>query len=181
MKYIYTIALALLSINLIAQIDNSAIKNTKDLSFMIGTWKGEGWILGKDRKIKKFSQSEKIQPKADNSALMVDGIGYAIDGNGKITDKIIHNAFGVISFNNERKHITMLAFSKVSGRMESNLIPLGTINEKKIQWTYVDSKRGFKVRFTEDFSDKNLWIEIGEIWIQNKWSKFFEMKLKKVN
>ena len=27
----------------------------------------------------------------------------------------------------------------------------------------------------------DIWKEIGEVWVNNKWSKFFEMKLNKIN
>jgi hypothetical protein len=152
-------------------------KSTEQLGFMIGAWKGNGWILGKDRTKKYFAQSEIIQKKGNGKALMVDGLGHEIDSSGTVTDRVIHNAFGVLSFNKERETVTMITFSEMNGRMESDILWLG---DRKLQWSF-DAGNGSIVRFTEDFSDANQWKEIGEISMNGMdWYQFSEMSLNKI-
>ncbi|QCK16118.1 DUF1579 domain-containing protein [Mangrovivirga cuniculi] len=152
-------------------------ESVDQLNFMVGKWDGNGWILGKDRIKKHFSQSEIIQSKVKGRALIVNGLGYEIDSTGAITDREIHEAFGIISYNNERKTVTMISFSSMKGRMESDMMILG---EKKLQWSFKDEKSGATIRFTEDFSKENKWSEIGEVSMDGEnWHQFFEMNLSK--
>tara|TARA_R110002050_G_scaffold158249_2_gene287522 strand:+ start:5096 stop:5644 length:549 start_codon:yes stop_codon:yes gene_type:complete len=152
------------------------LPSVEKLSFMVGEWKGTGWMLGKDRKRKSFSQSEYIKSKANNQALMVDGLGYEIDSSGSVTDRVIHKAFGIISFNGEKESITMISFSELKGRMESEFV---FIEEKKMYWSFKEAN-GATIKFTEDFSVADQWKEIGEISMNGKdWYKFFEMNLKR--
>ncbi|MFK7750075.1 MAG: hypothetical protein AB8B65_16910 [Kordia sp.] len=146
----------------------------EQLSFMKGTWKGEGWVFGKDGKANKFSQTEIIQSKVSNKILMIDGLGYAIDSTG-VTDRIIHEAFGIISYNSDKKSIVMLSYSGIGGEFTSNMT---LIDDKKLQWSFVDERSKGTIRFTDDFSEKGKWVEIGEISMNGKdWFQFFEMTL----
>ncbi|MEO0727839.1 MAG: hypothetical protein AAFZ63_25060 [Bacteroidota bacterium] len=144
------------------------------LNFMLGEWQGKGWILGRDKQKRFFFQSETIQSKVNNRALMIDGLGYRIDSVGTVTDEVIHEAFGVISYNTERAAITMLAFSKLRGRMEADF----TILEgKKVHWSFEEAN-GAVIRFTDDFSVPDQWKEVGEVSVNGKdWYPFFEMVL----
>lgn len=144
------------------------------LHFLEGEWEGTGWILGQDRIRHSFHQSEVIQPKADYQALMVDGLGHAIDSTGTITDRVIHNAFGIISYNEDRDTITMITFSEMNGRMESDIVFL---DERKLQWSF-KAENGAIIRFTEDFSKEDSWNETGHISMNGEdWYPFFEMNL----
>jgi hypothetical protein len=178
MKYTLRLLIAI-SIGIFFSLSASAQENVKSLeklSFMVGEWKGTGWILGEDRTRKSFSQSEYIKSKANNQALMIDGLGYEIDSAGHVTDRIIHKAFGIISFNSEKESITMISFSELKGRMESEFV---FIEEKKIYWSFKEAN-GATIRFTEDFSVPDRWKEIGEISMNGKdWYRFFEMNLNR--
>lgn len=150
------------------------IKSVDQLIFMKGNWTGTGWIIGKDRLKKTFSQSEIIKSKADNLVLMVDGLGLEIDSLGKITDRVIHKAFGIISYNKDRESVTMISFSEMRGRMESDF---ELIDKKKIRWSFKEAN-GATIRFTEDFTDDGKWKEVGEVSMNGKdWYQFFEMNL----
>ncbi|WNJ20085.1 hypothetical protein [Pontibacter sp. G13] len=148
--------------------------SVKSFSFMIGTWQGEGWIMGRDRTRKTFQQTETIQPKANMRALQVEGLGYATDSTG-VTDRVIHDAFGIISYNPAREGFTMLAFSDQGGRMECDFKQIG---DKKLQWSFMNPGNGGYVRFTEDFSTEGVWVELGEFSRDGaQWFPFFQMKL----
>ena len=181
MKLLAGILMILFSCNsfLFAQDTTAPVTSVEAISFMEGTWEGSGWIMGKDRQRKTFSQKEIIQPKVHGQALVIDGLGYEVDAGGKQTDKVIHNAFGVISFNPELKKVTMITFSEMGGRMESELISL---DNKKLQWGFKNPQNNSTIRFTEDFTEEGKWHETGEVSMDGKnWFKFFEMDLVKVD
>ena len=168
--YIY---ISFLSISCLGQDTKlqDSLKTIEQLEFMKGTWSGEGWIY-KNRERKEFTQTETISSKVDNTLLVIDGIGYSKDNR----DKVIHDAFGVISYNQEKKSITMVSFSSTGGKME-NKIKL--IDDKKLAWSFKD-ERGGTIRFHEDFSEEGVWIENGEYSPDGqKWFPFFHMRLEK--
>jgi len=151
-------------------IQDSLIK-IDQLDFMKGTWKGEGWIYI-NRQKKEFTQTETIRSKVDNTILVIDGLGH--DKEDKT--KVIHNAYGVISYSVEKKGITMISFASTGGKMENQMHLVG---DKKLEWSFKD-ERGGTIRFQEDFSEDGVWIEKGEYsYNGEKWFPFFEMRLVK--
>jgi hypothetical protein len=174
MKTAIILFLSLISVSCFAQeiVVQDSLKNLEQLSFMKGTWTGDGWMFINKEK-KEFTQTETISSKVDNTVFMVDGIGYAKENK----DKVIHNAFGVISYNIEEKSITMISFSSTGGKMEN---PITLIGDKKLEWSFKDEKGG-TIRFREDFSEDGFWIEKGDYSFDgNNWFPFFEMRLKKI-
>ncbi len=152
--------------------DSTSILSPKEMLFMCGTWKGEGWIL-QNRQRHTFIQEEMIMAKIDSQVLVVDGIGFAKDS---FPDKkhVIHQAFGVIAFNPDLGTVSMLSYSAVGGKKET---PMKRIGEKQLQWSFKD-ERGGTVRFSEDFSEEGVWKEKGEYSFDGKsWFPFFEMQL----
>ncbi|WP_178988550.1 hypothetical protein [Winogradskyella schleiferi] len=168
----------LIAFNSIAQSDNHTdslnLKTVDDLAFMKGTWKGDGWIM-MNRERKEFTQTETIDSRVDNTILVIDGIGIAKDSSA-VEPKVVHNAFGVISYNETLKSITMLSFSSTGGKMENEMRLIG---DMKLEWSFKD-ERGGTVRFREDFSENGLWIEKGDYSFDgNQWFPFFEMRLER--
>ncbi len=147
------------------------------LEFMQGEWTGEGWIMGKDRQRHNFLQKETIIGKVNGSTLVVDGRGLRLDSSNKPTEEVVHSAYGVIYFDPEKNNYTMLSFSEINGKLEATMILTG---EQKLEWSFIDSKSGGTIRFTEDFSSPGQWKETGEITMNGKdWYKFMEMTLTK--
>ncbi len=166
----------LLSIQYMSYAQNShavdSLKSIEQLYFMQGTWIGPGWIM-KGRKREEFVQNEVINPKIDNTILVIDGIGHAKEAE----KKIIHNAFGVISFNEEMNSMTMLSYSTAGKKMENKIKLTGY---KKLEWSFKD-ERGGTIRFREDFSQEGLWIENGDYSADGvNWFPFFQMTLEKI-
>lgn len=152
-----------------ATIKQDSLTSVEQLAFMKGTWKGEGWIYI-NRQKKEFTQTETIMPKVDNTLLVIDGLGHDKED----TSKVIHNAFGVISYNAEKKGIIMISFASTGGKMENQMHLIG---EKKLEWSFKD-ERGGTIRFREDFSEAGIWVEKGEYsYDGKKWFPFFEMRL----
>jgi hypothetical protein len=172
MRTLLLICISLFGISCFGQeVAQDSLKTIDQLNFMQGTWKGEGWIY-MNRVKKQFTQTETITPKVDNTLLMIDGLGH--DKEDK--NKVIHNAFGVISYNQKTKAMTMLSFSSTGGKMENNMRLIG---EKKLEWSF-KNEQGGTIRFREDFSEDGVWSEKGEYSADGKnWFPFFEMRLVK--
>ncbi|WP_347924301.1 hypothetical protein [Pontimicrobium sp. SW4] len=97
------ILLLFISVSSVTQnaFKTKSLKTIDQVSFMKGNWKGDGWMMIKKER-KKFTQNETISSRIDNKILIIDGIGYGIN-KGQETKKVIHNAFGVISYNEEKE------------------------------------------------------------------------------
>lgn len=177
MKLLVIIAAIALSFQGFAQSEGALIKDMSDLEFMEGTWKGEGWIIGRGGHKKTFHQTEIIKSKVNGHVLTIDGLGYAIE-DSLISDRIIHDVVGIISINPESGNATMFSILENQGRSEVDLFMLE--GGKTFQWSFKNPHTDSVVRFTEDLSNENQWIGIGEVYTpQNRWHKFFEMSLFK--
>ena len=173
------LTLFLTSFGVIAQDKNtSEVNPLKDYEVMVGEWIGEGWIMtGRERIKKRFKQREVLQMKADGKAIMIDGLGHGIDESGNVTDRVIHDAFGIVSYNAEMDHVTMLSFTEKTGRMEVELVRL---EERKFQWSMPQTESGGTIRFTDDLTEEGKWNEVGEFSMDGQtWYPFFKMTLTK--
>ncbi|NVK52087.1 MAG: hypothetical protein HWD85_04075 [Flavobacteriaceae bacterium] len=168
-----TILSLILGINFcLAQNDSvKPYTSVKQLDFMIGEWEGTSWMMtrkGKENSVVK----EKAEYKLGKSIIVVEGIGTKTD-TIKNNTTTIHNAFGIISYDSEKKRLLMNAYKNG----ESTLSEIKFIANKVIQWG-MENTNGSKVRFTVDFSAKDKWTEIGEFSRDGiNWTKFLEMKL----
>lgn len=173
---IRSIIFAVLFSPFILNAQTDTLRSPEDIHFMIGEWRGEGWIQrGPEKKF--FVQSESIVPKVNGSLLVIDGIGYRKDS-ARTEANQVHVAFGVIGFNKERGGLTMLSYSTAGERMENDFRKVaGT--DKMLQWSFKD-ERGGTIRFTEDFSEKGVWREKGEYSFDGaNWFQFFSMELNR--
>ncbi|HYC86131.1 MAG TPA: hypothetical protein VEB86_12955 [Chryseosolibacter sp.] len=147
------------------------------LAAWAGKWKGEGSMTMPNGETKKSSVDETVQVKLDNTLIMLEGVGKAID---PATQKeiIVHQALGIVSFDpysNKYKLKTYLHDGK-SG--EAWFTVLG---ENRYQWGY-EIPNGKKTRYTIELNpEKKTWYEFGEDSKDGTtWNKFFEMSLTKV-
>jgi hypothetical protein len=142
-----------------------AQEEIQKLSFLIGNWKGSGWMIGPDQKQHSFDQEEIIQMKLAGTAILVQGVGTA-DG------KVVHNAMAVIS---DAEGVGKYDFSSFlqngrKGTYKAELI------DGKLFWYPAD-----QVRYIISINEKGQWFEIGEYKRGDSWFKFFEMTLDKTN
>lgn len=144
------------------------------LSFMTGEWQGKGWIM--TRTGKEFSQvTEKAECKLDCSIIVVSGQGVKVDSSSR-ESKIVHDAFGVITYDPKTGKYFIRAYKKEEV-VESEI---EFLEEKKIRWVLPIPSAG-TVRFTVDFNTPGTWKETGEFSRDGiTWMKTLEMELKKM-
>jgi len=166
MKIISTIVLTVLLINqsFSQSFETDSLSKSKisELAFMVGNWKGTGWMMGQGGK-SEFEQTEKIQFKLDSTAILIEGMGKA---NGKI----VHNALAILTYNKTDNNYSFRSYLQNGQNAEFK----AELIDKKLYW-YPNEN----VRYIIWLNEKGQWYEKGEYKREDKWFQFFEMTLDK--
>ena len=174
MKKVLVIILLILSINLsFAQyIDSLQINEMKKVQWLVGKWKGEGWMMFGPEEKHTFSQPETVTSKLNGILLAIEGLGTDGESN------IIHNAFAVLSFDSANQKFVMRAHKADGAFTEADAI---VDDNGNFIWGFSHPYAG-ELRFTIKQNDKGQWYEIGEVSNDdgNSWFQNFEMLLNKV-
>ncbi|MDZ4707456.1 MAG: hypothetical protein SH818_03555 [Saprospiraceae bacterium] len=151
----------------------SAQTGPNKLAFMEGEWQGLGWMMTQGGN-QSSNILEKVECRQGCTVLVVTGLGTKTDSITKET-KTVHDAFGVISYDNKAGKYMMRAYR--NGEVTDAAIEF--LNDKTIRWSMV-TPQGGTVRFTTDFTESNKWKEMGEFSRDgNSWMKIMEMELLK--
>ncbi len=146
---------------------NAENKNKlKALNWMIGNWEGSGWAMdSQTRKKEVFTQQEIVKYDLDSTIIIVHGIG-------KSEDKIIHDAYAIISVNPKGGYfMTSFLGDGREGKYE-----LHQIEDGKWEWT-IPTPSG-TVIYTIN-ADEKYWKEVGDFDMNGSKYPFFEMNLNK--
>ena len=148
----------------------------KKVDFMVGKWKGEGWVEMPGSPRETFTQTEHVQKKLDGLALLVEGHGTS-KVPGKDEEVTVFRAIGLVTYDVEGK-IYRFAAGSTQGRHGYNE---GRLVDGGWEWTYPVPQVGGRVRYTIKLTDKGDWHEVGEFSRDEKtWRKFHEMTLRRV-
>ncbi|MBL1144549.1 MAG: hypothetical protein HND54_06385 [Bacteroidetes bacterium] len=147
---------------------NANIKTQlKDLHVMVGSWEGTGWASNpKTREKMDFTQHEDISYALDSTIIIVKGKGTS-------NEKIIHDAFAVIS-NNPNGGYFMTSFLGDGKEGKYELVG----SKGNYVWK-IPTPQG-QVIYTMQITEET-WKEVGEFEMEGKRYPFFEMNLKKIN
>jgi hypothetical protein len=74
----------------------------KKLDFLVGQWKGEGWMEFAPGQRRTFKGTEVVQSKLDGLLLAVEGLHRGRVGD-KGEESIVHNAFALVSYDDKAK------------------------------------------------------------------------------
>jgi hypothetical protein len=176
MKLFTMLLLCVLSLTLAAQPATAPSHNEMNkLSFLVGKWQGEGWIMQGQGQRRNCTITETVESKLDGKAFVIEGIGKGKDADN--LGKTIHHAFAVLSYDQESKIFRLRAIL-ADGRTVDDEPKMPAAN------TFV---WGFKipygqVRFTIKLNEKGQWFEIGEFSRDGQtWMKTLEMTLNRVH
>ena len=174
MKKLIVILFLVFTYNLFAQMPDFSVEvktEMQKVEVMAGKWEGKGWRQNPNGE-KSFSNvSENLYWKLDGTILVMEGVGKTAEGN------VVHNAFGVLSYNPFQKKYRMS--SQLSNGMSTDANFEVIESNKSFKWWF-EAGRGGTIRYTINMDGKN-WSEIGDYSRDgNNWSKFFEMNLNKV-
>ena len=171
------LALALLVVATAANAQGKKIpppEELKKLDFMLGEWKGEAEVMGREGK-QIVLQTETVRTELDGGIIVVRGRGFARKEDGTAGD-LVHDAFGVISWDREKKQYRFDPW--VSGGMRAETTFQAV--DRGFDWT-MKTPQGGTVRYTMRVKDNGQWNEVGEFSMDGaKWMKFIDMTLTKV-
>ena len=141
------------------------------LSFLNGTWEGNGWIRQGPSAPQNFNSQEVVETKAGDRVLTITGRHTAAD-----TGRLVHDAFAVVSPGASAQSYRMQSYlaSGQPGDFQAHL------EQGAFIWESTDP-RGGKIRFTIRVANDE-WKEVGEYSSDGaKWHEFFGMSLKRVS
>lgn len=152
-----------------------AIHAMAPLAWLIGDWRGEGWIQrGPEGRIEVVA-TEHVESALGGRLLLAEGLGRTKvhDGEGSIG----HHAFGVLSWNPETE--TYAFDTYLAG--ETGVDALATIEDDVVTWSF-DVPHG-KVRYQIRQTETGQWHEVGHFSPDGgtTWLPFFEMTLARVD
>lgn len=170
--------LSLSSLPLPAQAPSASIpaqkEEMKKLDFLVGTWKGEGWVKMPGTERQTFTQTETVQKRLGGLALLIEGHGTSKLPSGE--EKTVFEALGMVTWDPE-KNLYRLSSATTEGRAgesEGRFVPGGAW-----EWGFT-LPQGGRIRYTIKLTDKGEWHETGQYSPDEKtWYPFHEMTLRK--
>ena len=141
----------------------------KKLDFLTGNWGGEGWMMfGRERKT--FTIDESVQTKLDGLVILIEGIG-------KISNKTVHHALALVSYDPNEKDFEWSSYILSGEKLNIKI----EVSDKSLVWGFHDERAGGDNRYLIKLDENGNWIEKGEFSKDGKsWFQFFGMKLHKV-
>ena len=147
----------------------------KKLDFIVGQWKGEGWIEFGQGGRRTFTINESVQRKVEGMVLLIEGLGTGRMA-GKTEEVPVHKAFAIVDYDEKSKAFRFRAYRAGTGAIDSQ----PQVGENSLIWGFHDA-RGGEIKFTIKLNEKGQWFEIGEYSSDGKtWRKFMEMTLNRV-
>ena len=145
------------------ETDSLSQSKITQLEFLVGSWEGQGWMFGQDRQRYEFEQTEEIAFKLDGTAILIEGLG-------KSSGKVIHNALAIVTYDKEKDHFNFQSYlaNGRKGEFKAELI------DGKFYWYPREN-----MRYVIEINDQGQWFETGEFDNQGNWFQFFEMTLNK--
>ena len=147
----------------------------KKLDFLVGQWKGEGWMELAPGQRRTFKGTEVVQGKLDGLLLTIEGLHRGQVGDKK-EEVVVHNAFALVSYDDKAKRYRFQAFTSRGNYEDAE----AKVSEGQFVWGMKVPQFG-DVRYTTKLDKKGRWFEVGEVSQDGKaWRKFFEMTLERV-
>lgn len=153
-----------------------SLEEMKKLDFLVGQWKGEGWIEISPGERRTFTSTETVHSKLRGLLLLIEGL-HRGRLPGQAEEVTSHEALATVSWDQEAKLYRFRAH-EANGRFqdaEAKLIG------GALEWGFRDEQRRVSVRFTIKLNASGHWSESGESSLNGKtWRKFFEMTLERL-
>jgi hypothetical protein len=154
-----------------APVPTEQLEAISKLDWLVGNWKGDGWIEFRPGERHTFSQSEIVQKKAGDTILTIEGHGVTKAAGTNMT---VLDAFTVVSYNPREKKKRWFSHTDKGHVTDVEL----TVGKRTFQWAVKAGHFG-TMRYTMVLNEKDDWFEIGEMSQDGQtWRKFFEMTLR---
>jgi hypothetical protein len=147
------------------------IEEMKKINFLIGEWRGEGWVMIGQNNRETARQIETVQSKLGGVTMVIEGLGKSTDGK----ERIVHNALAVISYDTKKKVHRVSTYQANGIAIEAE----AKVGNNTLEWGFKNENG--TIRFTIKLTEKGEWNEVGDFSPDGKnWFKFMEMTLQRV-
>ncbi len=142
------------------------------LGFLVGEWSGEASVLRGPGQFVELAQTESAQFKLDGLVLMIEGVGRS-----KADGKLVLQALGLISFDDEIRAFRMRAFN--DGRWLESEVKLAD-GANSISWGF--TLGDFKTKTVMRINEDGEWTELGELTIGDRApQKMMDLKVRRTS
>jgi hypothetical protein len=142
----------------------------KKLGFLVGEWSGEASVLRGPGQFVELVQTESAQFKLDGLVLVIEGVGRT-KGDGKL----VLQALGLISFDDETETYKMRAFN--DGRWLETEVKL-VDGSNSISWGFALGE--FKTRTILSINENGEWTELGQLVVGDRPpQKMMDLKVRR--
>lgn len=152
-----------------------ALTEMKKLEFLVGEWKGTGWMqMGPGQKAESVV-NENVQAKLGGRVLIIEGLGRA-RSEGSSEGRVVHNAFAFLYYDQEAGRFRMRAFLANGQAVDADT----SFKDGVFEWGF-QVPQG-KIQYRTRLNPKQQWFEEGSISLDGgkTYQKFFEMTLDRV-
>jgi hypothetical protein len=142
------------------------------LQWLVGEWRGSGWLEFAPGQRRPFTIRETAQAHAGGEVLLIEGLGKmpAPSGQGEI---VVHQAFALVSWDAGAGRYAMRAYRSGAGWRDATL----EVSDTGLVWGFEDP-RGGRFRFTLVHDAPDQWKETGEGSRDGTtWRTFLRMEL----
>lgn len=145
------------------------IRAMQACSFLVGQWRGEGWMMFGPGDRRAFHQTEDVTSKLNGLLLQIEGLGKNDAG------ETVHAALAVLSFDPGERRYRFKSYEHMGRSVDA----AAECRDGTITWILPAGPRS--IRYTIVLNQKGQWYEIGEATTDGKtYQKFFEMTLDRV-
>jgi uncharacterized protein YciI len=158
--------------------DAKRMAEMKKLDFLVGTWKGTGWVMTQNGR-QTSTITETFQYKLGGQIAVIEGSGITKDEKTGV-ERPTHQAFGIFSYDKASGKIKFRYFKAETGEEGETIIEP---TNKSLTWGFDVNETGSRVKFIQQVNEKGKWIETGEFSRDGgkTWTKFMEIELSKVS
>ena len=140
------------------------------LAWLVGEWEGTGTMQSRTG-AEVASVHEKVEGRLGGRVLIMEGIGR--EPSADRSGRVVHHAFGVLSYDPEKKQHLFRAF-RDGGVVEAET----SLVDGVFTWEIAIPNGRSRYRIRRDGEE---WLETGEYSLDGStWRKFFEMRLRRV-
>ena len=141
----------------------------KKLDFMVGEWRGGGWIqMGPSKQ--EFQSSETVERRLGGVLLLIEGRHH----DKADSKRLVHHAMGAVSYNLRSKEFEFRAYTAAGQALTA---PART-RDNGLEWSFTPPGSDVNIRYFIRLDEKGQWLETGEMSRDGKeWRQFFEMRL----
>ena len=151
----------------------ASLNELAKLKFLVGSWRGTGWMEFAPGQKQPFNSSEQVDLKLDGMLLLIEGIHH-VSLPGQPSELKVHHALATITYDAARKDYAVRATKATGESVDAR----GQFKDGAFIWGFQDPRMGH-LRFTIRLADGK-WQEIGERSADGKtWTKYLEMNLAK--